>query len=128
MGAAHPTRGEGFKMSQCIVCGEEGRGTLAHGAWYPDDDPAWDNPEMVAADAYEPMDAVEDSYEAYIAQRYDFDGEDALPDDLDDAPDIETLMQWEMDGVCEALDGCLVEPDGICPHGSPSWLVYLGYC
>lgn len=124
-------------MSQCIVCSEEGRylGTLAHGAWcecrqcgIPDDDPAWDDPEMVAADAYEPMDAVEDSYEAYIAQRYDFGGRDALPDDLDDAPDIETLMQWEMDGVCEALDGCLVEPDGTCPHGSPSWLVYLGYC
>ena len=51
-----------------------------------------------------------------------------IPDDLDDAPDIETLMQWEMDGVCEALDGCLVEPDGTCPHGFPSWLVYLGYC
>jgi hypothetical protein len=26
----------------------------------------------------------------------------------------------------EALDGCPVEPDGICPHGHPSWLRYLG--
>ncbi len=30
------------------------------------------------------------------------------------------------DGICEATDGCLVEPDGECPHGRPSWLIVLG--
>ena len=27
---------------------------------------------------------------------------------------------------CEATDGCCVEPDGVCPHGHPSWLIVLG--
>ena len=26
----------------------------------------------------------------------------------------------------EATDGCRVEPDGICEHGQPSWLLHLG--
>ena len=41
-------------------------------------------------------------------------------------PDIETLMQWEADGYCEATDSCVVEADGVCPHGHPSWLLKLG--
>ena len=24
-------------------------------------------------------------------------------------PDIETLMAWEFEGICEAVDGCVVE-------------------
>ena len=27
----------------------------------------------------------------------------------------------------ESTDGCVCDPDGICPHGHPSWLVVLGY-
>lgn len=42
-------------------------------------------------------------------------------------PDLETLEEWMMDeGMCEATDGCVIEPDGICPHGHPSWLLRLG--
>lgn len=41
-------------------------------------------------------------------------------------PDLETLMQWESEGMCEATDGCVVEPDGRCEHGHPSWLLELG--
>lgn len=43
-------------------------------------------------------------------------------------PDIETLMEWEAEGGCEAACpyGCWVEPDGTCPHGNPSWLLRLG--
>lgn len=41
-------------------------------------------------------------------------------------PDIETLLQWEAEGGCEATDGCWCEPDGTCPHGHPSWLLELG--
>jgi hypothetical protein len=44
-----------------------------------------------------------------------------------DAPDMETIFEWLlMDGDCEATDGCLIEPDGVCPHGYPSWLIQLG--
>ena len=43
-----------------------------------------------------------------------------------EAPDIETLIEWMMDGDCEATDGCIVEPDGVCPDGHPSWLRRLG--
>lgn len=42
-------------------------------------------------------------------------------------PDLEQIERWIFSSVCEATDGCIVEPDGMCPHGYPSWLLYLGY-
>ena len=33
-------------------------------------------------------------------------------------------MIW-LDGTCYAIDGCVVEPDGFCPHNMPSWLIYM---
>ena len=42
-------------------------------------------------------------------------------------PSLEELQrQVEEDGGCEATDGCVVEPDGSCDHGQPSWLLALG--
>lgn len=41
-------------------------------------------------------------------------------------PSTEQVRAWVFDSVCEALDGCTVEPDGTCPHGAPSWLRALG--
>ena len=41
-------------------------------------------------------------------------------------PNEEQLAEWVFDSVCEATDGCEVEPDGYCPHGHPSWLLKLG--
>lgn len=41
-------------------------------------------------------------------------------------PDYETMCEWRDNGVCEAVDGCRVEPDGVCEHGMPSWLLALG--
>ena len=42
-------------------------------------------------------------------------------------PSLEELQrQVEEDGGCEATDGCVVEPDGTCDHGQPSWLLALG--
>jgi hypothetical protein len=41
-------------------------------------------------------------------------------------PTIEELEEWHNAGVCEATDGCIVEPDGICEHGCKSWLLELG--
>ena len=41
-------------------------------------------------------------------------------------PDLETMQQWVWDGVAEATDGCIVEPDGTCEHGCQSWLLVLG--
>lgn len=43
-----------------------------------------------------------------------------------DAPSMDDLEYWTFDGVAEATDGCTVEPDGVCPHGHPSWLLALG--
>ena len=42
-------------------------------------------------------------------------------------PDLDTLIAWEADGGCEAVDGCWVEPDGTCSHGCSSWLLVLGF-
>ena len=41
-------------------------------------------------------------------------------------PTLEELMEWEWRGYMEATDGCRVEPDGVCPHGYPSWLLAKG--
>jgi len=40
-------------------------------------------------------------------------------------PDMDTLEAWVSDSVCEATDGCTVEPDGYCEHGHASWLLRL---
>ncbi|WP_437871389.1 hypothetical protein ACSD7O_23950 [Methylorubrum extorquens] len=41
-------------------------------------------------------------------------------------PEFITLAQFLFEAVAESTDGCLVEPDGICRHGHPSWLLRLG--
>ncbi len=42
-------------------------------------------------------------------------------------PSMEELSDWTYyEGTCAATDGCAVEPDGICQHGHPSWLLKLG--
>ena len=49
------------------------------------------------------------------------------PDTIEvELPSDKQLEKWSMDGVAKAVDGCRVEPDGICPHGYPSWLLALG--
>lgn len=42
------------------------------------------------------------------------------------APSADQIKEWLCYGRAEALDGCTVEPDGTCPHGSPSWLIEMG--
>ena len=55
------------------------------------------------------------------------DGTDFNPmPDKPAQPDDETLMEWLEDGAAEATDGCIVELDGTCSHGKPSWLLILG--
>ena len=50
------------------------------------------------------------------------------PEPTVDKPDMDTLEEWLWeDGTCEASDGCITEPDGVCPHGHPSWLLRLGF-
>lgn len=41
-------------------------------------------------------------------------------------PTTDTMIKWENNGVAKATDGCKVEPDGLCSHGHPSWLLVLG--
>jgi hypothetical protein len=41
-------------------------------------------------------------------------------------PSMNKLMAWMDDGVAKATDGCKVEPDAMCDHGYPSWLLHLG--
>ena len=51
---------------------------------------------------------------------------DKWPEPMMDEPDFEVIMAWMSEGGCEATDGCWVEPDGVCEHGHPSWLLYFG--
>lgn len=46
----------------------------------------------------------------------------------DDQDEIIKLIEeedWNY-GTCKTLDGCTVEPDGTCEHGSPSFMLALG--
>lgn len=49
------------------------------------------------------------------------------PEPTVEQPSTEDLMEWMDEGYCLSTDGCQVEADcTACPHGYPSWLVYLG--
>lgn len=48
------------------------------------------------------------------------------PEPTEDEPTIEQLTEWSLGGGCQATDGCWIEPDGVCMHGYPSWLLYKG--
>jgi len=41
-------------------------------------------------------------------------------------PSIKTMERWVSVGIAKATDGCRVEPDGVCIHGKPSWILKLG--
>lgn len=41
-------------------------------------------------------------------------------------PSETALRRWADRGIAQAVDGCSVDIDGRCPHGSPSWLIALG--
>ena len=41
-------------------------------------------------------------------------------------PGIRTLERYSDNGVCPTPCGCRVEPDGVCPHGVPSWMIVAG--
>lgn len=42
-------------------------------------------------------------------------------------PSFSELEDWQSEGGCESVYGNWVEPDGYDEHGSPSWLIILGY-
>lgn len=41
-------------------------------------------------------------------------------------PDDAQISAWVTDSVCDSILGAQVEPDGIDPEGSPSWLLAMG--
>ena len=41
-------------------------------------------------------------------------------------PSSGQIAEWLWNSGCEAADGCWVEPDGTCEHGSKSWALILG--
>lgn len=48
------------------------------------------------------------------------------PEPTEPEPTDDELERMVWDSVCDATDGCTVEPDGVCEHGHVSWLLYLG--
>jgi len=70
---------------------------------------------------------IGDEEDAYLSFLMSTVGAGDWPEPTTDAPDMDTLGEWTWDyGLCEATDGCSVEPDGTCQHGHPSWLLRLG--
>lgn len=41
-------------------------------------------------------------------------------------PSFKTLEEWDSFGFCKTPCGCKVEPDGVCQHGTKSWMLLLG--
>ena len=54
----------------------------------------------------------------------DEEPQSTMPDEPDDM--FSWLEDAEETGMCEATDGCIVEIDGVCPHGKPSWAIVMG--
>ena len=42
-------------------------------------------------------------------------------------PSMAHLEHYVSHAICPTPDHCRVEPDGVCSHGYPSWLLILGY-
>lgn len=59
-------------------------------------------------------------------QKLEKAAEEATRGPVVDYPTTEQLQEWLTDVTCPATDGCVVEHDGKCPHGYPSWIMYLG--
>ena len=50
----------------------------------------------------------------------------AYPTPTVEEPSVDEIGAMLVDAIdTEATDGCFVEPDGLCPHGHPSWLIVL---
>lgn len=47
------------------------------------------------------------------------------PEPTEPEPEMDEIQEWMDESGCEATDGCWVEPDGVCEHGYPSWLLYF---
>jgi len=45
--------------------------------------------------------------------------------EVKELPNMQELMAWNEDGICETPSGHRVEPDGTGPDGVPSWLPAL---
>jgi hypothetical protein len=49
------------------------------------------------------------------------------PEPTTPEPTEEDIRDMVFDAMTpEATDGCPIEPDGVCQHGHPSWLLQLG--
>ena len=44
----------------------------------------------------------------------------------DSIPTDDEIMEIMEEGYCTTPDGCVVEPDGTCPHGQESWAIMKG--
>jgi hypothetical protein len=48
----------------------------------------------------------------------------AWPEPTIEPPSMQEVQSWiDHDGSCQTSDGCHAEPDGVCAHRHPSWLV-----
>lgn len=72
-------------------------------------------------------DAENESTENLVAAAEILASAQGYPEPTEPEPDAEQIEAWVYDSVCDATDGCTVEPDGICEHGHPSWLIRLGF-
>ena len=52
----------------------------------------------------------------------------AYPEPTASEPSVDELYSMMVGMIdTETTDGCIAEPDGVCEHGHPSWLIVLGY-
>lgn len=87
----------------------------------------WDTVSDLLSDAAETLRDLETEREKASAATPSQPYYPNWPKPTQDAPTFSELKEWDESGDSFATDGCSTEPDGVCEHGHPSWLLYLGY-
>ena len=137
-------RGLADWVEETVASSLRSHGWLAYGVRATTPPPIWTLDQLHARDirvdeltavesqaAYADEDASsetgDENEDAYLSFLLSTVGAGDWPEPTTDVPDMDTLGEWTWDyGLCEATDGCPVEPDGTCQHGHPSWLLRLG--
>lgn len=74
---------------------------------------------------------MDDELERYVLDAIDTHRPETFPGGSYPTPTVDQPSDDEIGAMLvdaidtEATDGCQVEPDGLCPHGHPSWLIVL---